>query len=469
MPPETPYNPTFPLFFPLPMSELFAPSSISVSELNALAKALLEDHLAGLWIAGEVSNLTRAASGHYYFSLKDSRAQVRCAMFKGAAARLAKPLKEGDHIEVAGKISIYEARGEFQITVNEVRLKGLGQLYEAYERLKAQLQAEGAFAAERKKPLPARAQCIGIVTSLAAAALRDVVTTLKRRAPEIPVIVYPTAVQGTGSEFQIAQAIKTASQRAECDVLIVCRGGGSIEDLWAFNEEPVVRAIEACEIPVVSGVGHETDFTLADFVADVRAPTPTGAAELVSPNRQESLHRLAQAKGRLKTVLEQRYFDASQKLDWLARQIRHPRQKFDEQRTYIHKLAQTLSYSMTQNVRAHTARFERQTQALKHCCPDISVYRQDIDRFQTTLSHAFRQLLAHRRQSLTAQTALLEAVSPQQILERGFSVVKNTRGQVIRNANALKQGQKLHIIFADGETDVRVTKEQAQRELFDFS
>lgn len=451
------------------MSELFAPSSISVSELNALAKALLEDHLAGLWIAGEVSNLTRAASGHYYFSLKDSRAQVRCAMFKGAAARLAKPLKEGDHIEVAGKISIYEARGEFQITVNEVRLKGLGQLYEAYERLKAQLQAEGAFAAERKKPLPARAQCIGIVTSLAAAALRDVVTTLKRRAPEIPVIVYPTAVQGAGSEFQIAQAIKTASQRAECDVLIVCRGGGSIEDLWAFNEEPVVRAIEACAIPVVSGVGHETDFTLADFVADVRAPTPTGAAELVSPNRQESLHRLAQAKGRLKTVLEQRYFDASQKLDWLARQIRHPRQKLDEQRTHIHKLAQTLSYSMTQNVRAHTARFERQAQALKHCRPDISVYRQDIDRFQTTLSHAFRQLLAHRRQSLTAQTALLEAVSPQQILERGFSVVKNTRGQVIRNANALKQGQKLHIIFAEGETDVRVTKEQAQRELFDFS
>ena len=449
------------------MSELFAPSSISVSELNALAKALLEDHLAGLWIAGEVSNLTRAASGHYYFSLKDSRAQVRCAMFKGAAARLAKPLKEGDHIEVAGKISIYEARGEFQITVNEVRLKGLGQLYEAYERLKAQLQAEGAFAAERKKPLPARPQCIGIVTSLAAAALRDVVTTLKRRAPEIPVIVYPTAVQGAGSEFQIAQAIKTASQRAECDVLIVCRGGGSIEDLWAFNEEPVVRAIEVCPIPVVSGVGHETDFTLADFVADVRAPTPTGAAELVSPNRQESLHRLAQTKGRLKTVLEQRYFDASQKLDWLARQIRHPRQKLGEQHTYIHKLAQTLSYLMTQNVRAHTARFERQTQALQHFRPDISVYRQDIDRFQTTLSHSFRQLLAHRRQSLTAQTALLEAVSPQQILERGFSVVKNTRGQVIRNADVLKQGQKLHITFADGETDVRVTKEQAQRELFD--
>ena len=333
--------------------------------------------------------------------------------------------------------------------------------------MKAQLQAEGAFAAERKKPLPARPQCIGIVTSLAAAALRDVVTTLNRRAPEIPVIVYPTPVQGTGSELQIAQAIKTASQRAECDVLIVCRGGGSIEDLWAFNEEPVVRAIETCAIPVVSGVGHETDFTLTDFVADVRAPTPTGAAELVSPNRQESLHRLAQAQGRLKTVLEQRYFDASQKLDWLARQIRHPRQKLDDQRASISKLAQTLSYSMTQNLRAHTARFERQTQTLKHCRPDVSVYKHNIDRFQTALSHSFLQLLTHRRQSLTAQAALLEAVSPQHILERGFSVVKNTRGQVIRNADTLKQGQKLHITFADGKTDVRVTKEQAQGELFD--
>ncbi|EMR8722408.1 exodeoxyribonuclease VII large subunit [Neisseria gonorrhoeae] len=448
------------------MSDFFHSDVLSVSELNAFAKSILENHLAGLWIAGEVSNLTRAASGHYYFSLKDSRAQVRCAMFKGAAARLAQPLKEGDHIEVAGKISIYEARGEFQITVNEVRLKGLGQLYEAYERLKAQLQAEGAFAAERKKPLPVRPQCIGIVTSLAAA-LRDVVTTLKRRAPEIPVIVYPAAVQGAGSGFQIAQAIKTASQRAECDVLIVCRGGGSIEDLRAFNEEPVVRAIEACTIPVVSGVGHETDFTLADFVADVRAPTPTGAAELVSPNRQESLHRLVQAQGRLKTVLEQRYFDASQKLDWLARQIRHPRQKLDEQRASIGKLAQTLSYSMTQNLRAHTARFERQTQALQHCRPDVSVYRQDIVRLQTALPAAFSRLLARRRQSLTAQAALLEAVSPQHILERGFSVVKNTRGQVIRNADVLKQGQKLHITFSDGETDVRVSKEQGQQDLFD--
>ncbi|MDO5070623.1 MAG: exodeoxyribonuclease VII large subunit [Neisseria zoodegmatis] len=451
------------------MSELFASAAISVSELNALARSLLEDNLFGLWVAGEVSNLTRAASGHYYFSLKDSRAQVRCAMFKGTAAKLAAPLKEGDHIELTGKISIYEARGEFQITVSEVRLKGLGQLYEAYEKLKAQLQAEGVFAAERKKPLPTHPRTIGIVTSLAAAALRDVVSTLKRRAPEIPVIVYPTAVQGTGSEFQIAQAIQAASARAEADVLIVCRGGGSIEDLWAFNEEPVVRAIEACEIPVVSGVGHETDFTLADFVADVRAPTPTGAAELVSPNRLESLHKLAQAQGRLKTVLEQRYYDASQRVDWFARQIRHPQQKLNEQRNQLAALQQSLRFSMQNNHRFNVQKLARQQQTLAHLRPDISASKRDVIRFQTALQQSRLSLFALYRQRLEKQAALLEAVSPQHILERGFSVVKNSRGQVIRSAHALKQGQKLHITFADGETDVRVTSEHKQPDLFDYS
>lgn len=451
------------------MSELFAPAAISVSELNALAKSLLEDNLFGLWVAGEVSNLTRAASGHYYFSLKDSRAQVRCAMFKGTAAKLAAPLKEGDHIELTGKISIYEARGEFQITVNEVRLKGLGQLYEAYEKLKAKLQAEGVFSAERKKPLPAHPRTIGIVTSLAAAALRDVVSTLKRRAPEIPVIVYPTAVQGAGSELQIAQAIQTASARAESDVLIVCRGGGSIEDLWAFNEEPVVRAIEACQIPVVSGVGHETDFTLADFVADVRAPTPTGAAELVSPNRLESLHKLAQAQGRLKTVLKQRYYDASQRVDWFARQIRHPQQKLNEQRNQLAALQQSLRFSMQNSYRFNAQKLDRQQQSLAHLRPDVSTAERNLLLLRAALGQNWQNLFGNRQQRLEKQTALLEAVSPQHILERGFSVVKNSRGQVIRSANVLKQGQKLHITFADGETDVRVTSEHKQPDLFDYS
>ena len=450
------------------MSELFAPSSISVSELNALAKALLEDHLAGLWIAGEVSNLTRAASGHYYFSLKDSLAQVRCAMFKGTAQRFP-TLKEGDHIEVCGRIGIYEARGEFQITVSEVRLKGLGRLYEAYERLKAVLQAEGLFAAERKRPLPERPERIGVVTSLAAAALRDVVSTLKRRAPEIPVIVYPAAVQGADSAAQIARAVQTASERAECDVLIVCRGGGSIEDLWSSNEEPVARAIAACRIPVVSGVGHETDFTLADFAADVRAPTPTGAAELVSPNRAESLQSLRQAEGRLKEALRQRYYDASQKIDWLSRQIRHPRQKLDAQRVQAETLSRQLRHALQTVCRFQRQNVARQSELLRHLRPDTRQADARLAQLQADLARGRRRIMADKAQLLEKQAGLLQAVSPQHILARGFSVVKNSRGQVIRDAALLKQGQKLHITFFEGEADVRVTGEQAQPDLFDFS
>ena len=450
------------------MSDLFASAALSVSELNRLAKNLLEDNLAGLWIAGEGSNLTRAASGHYYFSLKDSHAQVRCAMFKGTAQRFP-TLKEGDHIEVCGRIGIYEARGEFQITVSEVRLKGLGQLYEAYERLKAVLQAEGLFAAERKRPLPERPERIGVVTSLAAAALRDVVSTLKRRAPEIPVIVYPAAVQGADSAAQIARAVQTASERAECDVLIVCRGGGSIEDLWSFNEEPVARAIAACRIPVVSGVGHETDFTLADFAADVRAPTPTGAAELVSPNRAESLQSLRQAEGRLKEALRQRYYDASQKIDWLSRQIRHPRQKLDAQRVQAETLSRQLRHALQTVCRFQRQNVARQSQLLRHLRPDTRQADARLAQLQADLARGRQRIMADKAQLLEKQAGLLQAVSPQHILARGFSVVKNSRGQVIRDAALLKQGQKLHITFFEGEADVRVTGEQAQPDLFDFS
>ena len=450
------------------MSDLFASAALSVSELNRLAKNLLEDNLAGLWIAGEVSNLTRAASGHYYFSLKDSLAQVRCAMFKGTAQRFP-TLKEGDHIEVCGRIGIYEARGEFQITVSEVRLKGLGRLYEAYERLKAVLQAEGLFAAERKRPLPERPERIGVVTSLAAAALRDVVSTLKRRAREIPVIVYPAAVQGADSAAQIARAVQTASERAECDVLIVCRGGGSIEDLWSFNEEPVARAIAACRIPVVSGVGHETDFTLADFAADVRAPTPTGAAELVSPNRAESLQSLRQAEGRLKEALRQRYYDASQKIDWLSRQIRHPRQKLDAQRVQAETLSRQLRHALQTVCRFQRQNVARQSELLRHLRPDTRQADARLAQLQADLARGRQRIMADKAQLLEKQAGLLQAVSPQHILARGFSVVKNSRGQVIRDAALLKQGQKLHITFFEGEADVRVTGEQAQPDLFDFS
>jgi len=275
--------------------------------------------------------------------------------------------------------------------------------------------------------------------------------------------------EGAGSEFQIAQAIKTASQRAECDVLIVCRGGGSIEDLWAFNEEPVVRAIEACAIPVVSGVGHETDFTLADFAADVRAPTPTGAAELVSPNRAESLQSLRQAEGRLKEALRQRYYDASQKIDWLSRQIRHPRQKLDAQRVQAETLSRQLRHALQTVCRFQRQNVARQSQLLRHLRPDTRQADARLAQLQADLARGRQRIMADKAQLLEKQAGLLQAVSPQHILARGFSVVKNSRGQVIRDAALLKQGQKLHITFFEGEADVRVTGEQAQPDLFDFS
>ncbi|MGF6147690.1 Exodeoxyribonuclease 7 large subunit [Kingella potus] len=448
------------------MSDLFSAAALTVSELNAAARNLLEEHLSGLWVGGEVSNLTRAASGHYYFSLKDSRAQVRCAMFKGVAQRFA-ALKEGDHIEVCGRISIYEARGEFQITVNEVRLKGLGRLYEAYEKLKAALQAEGLFAAERKRVLPADPQRIGIVTSPAAAALRDVCATLKRRAPDIPVILYPAAVQGADSAAQLARAVGAASERGECDVLIVCRGGGSIEDLWSFNEEAVVRAVAACRIPVVSGVGHETDFTLTDFAADLRAPTPTAAAELAAPDRAALLHRIIQAHGRLQAAVLHRYQDAAQRTDWCARRLCHPRRKLDAQRTRTEECAARLSAAARTVLRLHGERLSRQSLLLRHGRPDLAAAAGRLNAVQTALTRGTSLLLAAKKQRLEKQAALLEAVSPQHILARGFSVVKNSRGQVVRDAAQLKQGQRLHITFAEGAADVRVSGGTAQQDLFD--
>ncbi|HEX5863995.1 MAG TPA: exodeoxyribonuclease VII large subunit, partial [Casimicrobiaceae bacterium] len=258
---------------------------LPVSLLVSSARLLIERHLGLAWISGEVSNLARAASGHVYFVLKDDQAQVRCVLFRQKAQLLGFALQDGLHVEVRATPTIYEARGEFQLNVETARVSGLGALYEQFARLKARLEAAGWFAAGRKRALPPFPRAIGIVTSRRAAALADVLTTLARRTPSLRVIVYPTSVQGSGAAVEIAAAIATANARAEVDVLIVCRGGGSIEDLWAFNEEIVARALLDSRIPIVSGVGHETDFTICDFVADVRAPTPTAAAALVALER----------------------------------------------------------------------------------------------------------------------------------------------------------------------------------------
>ncbi|MEO7729073.1 MAG: exodeoxyribonuclease VII large subunit, partial [Burkholderiales bacterium] len=304
---------------------------IGVAALNRLAKELIEQNLPLMWVAGEISNFMRAASGHCYFSLKDGQAQVRCVMFRHKAQMHDWQPENGMQVEVRALPSFYEARGEFQLNVEAMRRAGLGALYAAFEKLKGMLQAEGLFAEESKKKIPRFARSIGIVTSPQAAALRDVLTTLSRRMPSIPVILYPTTVQGEGAGAKIAAAIALADARAECDVLIVCRGGGSIEDLWAFNEEVLARAIDACVLPVICGVGHETDFTIADFVADVRAPTPTAAAQLACPNCVDLREGAAHLQHRLKRVMERALERRMQHVDSLARRLVHPGERIANQ------------------------------------------------------------------------------------------------------------------------------------------
>lgn len=450
------------------MSDLFAPAALSVSELNHLAKNLLEDQLAGLWVGGEVSNLVKAASGHYYFVLKDQRAQVRCTLFKHAARSLAALLREGEEVEVLGKITLYEARGEFQINVQEVRRKGLGQLFEAYERLKQRLQAEGLFDAARKRPLPAAPQCIGVVTSLAAAALRDVVTTLRRRAPDVRVVVYPTAVQGADSEFQIASAIAAAAEHAQADVLIVCRGGGSIEDLWAFNEEAAVRAVAASPLPVVSGVGHETDFTLTDFAADVRAPTPTAAAELASPNRAEQLDKMCRLHSHMRHTLQRRCTDAAQRLDWHAAQLRHPRQKWQEQQTGLLRSRQMLADHMLR----HLHRKQEQLAYLAELCrrsrPQVQTATRQLHTQAAQLNRHMAALLAQKQAQCQKQAGILDALSPQHTLSRGYSVITDRTGKVVRDAGRLHSGQVLQLHFETGTAKAQVLPQRTgQQDLFD--
>ncbi len=397
------------------------PPILSVSDLNRLARETLEQSFPLLWVSGEISNLTRAASGHWYFSLKDAKAQVRCAMFRNKNQYLDWVPREGDHVEARALVTLYEARGDFQLTIEGLRKAGLGALYEAFERLKAKLEQEGLFDPSRKRALPTLPRQIGIVTSPDAAALRDVLTTLRRRMPNIPVVIYPTPVQGKGAAEKIAHAIDTASARDECDVLIVCRGGGSMEDLWQFNEEIVARAIVAASMPVVSGVGHETDFTISDFAADRRAPTPTAAAEMVSPERAALLQRVALAHQRLQRQMRNQLSQRQQQLDYLARRLLSPLQQVQQRRLHLDQLAMRLKHAMSQGMA------RRQQQLL---------------RLQQNLTH----------------------LNPHAVLERGYSLVQTTTGKVVTDSRQLAPDDQVMLTFASGLADARILTTQPEKE-----
>jgi exodeoxyribonuclease VII large subunit len=430
--------------------------AISVSELNRSVRGMLERGFPLITVRGEVSNFTRAVSGHIYFVLKDAGAQVRCAMWRARAQGLGFTPANGDAVELRANVTLFETRGEFQLSVESMRRDGAGTLFEAFLRLKEKLTAEGLFESERKRPLPALPRAIGVVTSLQAAALRDVLTALKRRAPMIRVVVYPTPVQGEGAGARVARAITLANQRAEIDVLLVCRGGGSIEDLWAFNEEVVARAIVASTVPVISGVGHETDFTIADFAADLRAPTPTAAAELASPNRADLLAQLAGQAYELTRAMHQRVGEARQSLDWLARELVPPSARLQAQRRHLTELGRRLDWQMQrvgERRRAHLDALQGRLRA-----PDLAHWSERLQRHATALSRAARLAARVRTEQLARLEPALAHLNPGNVLARGYSLVRDAQGKLVRTSAGLRVGDALDIAFSEGGAQVKIEK-----------
>ena len=435
---------------------------LTVSELNRMARRALESQLPLLWVEGEVSNFMRAASGHWYFSLKDATAQVRCVMFRGRNQFADFTPANGDHVEIRALPSLYEARGEFQLGAEAIRRAGTGRLYEAFLMLKAKLEAEGLFDPAKKRALPRFPRVLGIVTSPQAAALHDILTALSRRMPGLPAILYPTPVQGAGAGAQIAVAIRTAGARAECDVLLVCRGGGSLEDLWAFNDEPVARAIAASPMPVVSGVGHETDFTLADFAADLRAPTPTAAAELASPLRQELLLQLGQLAHRLRHQFTRRQQTEMQRLDYLARRLVHPAEQLRRRHSDLYRLAQRLRHACGTRLTTEHLRLARLSQRLVTPIHVIRREQQRLDALGMRARRAVEGGFGQHQLNLARLASSLAHLNPEGVLARGYSIVQREDGSVVQDAATLDAGDAVGIRFHRGQA--RATVESTSRD-----
>ena len=434
-----------------------AAAIMPVSLFVSSARLLLERHLGLLWISGEISACTRAASGHLYFTLKDANAQVRCVFYRHKAQGLSFTLREGLAVEVRAVASIYEPRGEFQLNVETMRLAGLGALYERFLARKRALEAAGLFDAARKRPLPAFPRRIGIVTSRRAAALRDVLTTLSRRFPGLPVVIYPASVQGASAAAEIAAAIRLANDHASVDVLIVCRGGGSIEDLWAFNEEVVARAIHASRLPIVSGVGHESDFTICDFVADVRAATPTAAAALVVPDREALAQTLAGLQRRLIRAYAHACGNAAQRLDGAARRLVHPAARLALQAEHARRLHDRLARAFSQR-QAHA------TQRLGSAAARLSRELRTPPPQRTRLAHASRAFvragsdrLARAARDLEGLGDALALLNPAAVLDRGYAIVADAAGDIVTDARKLAPGADVAMTFAKGHASATVT------------
>jgi exodeoxyribonuclease VII large subunit len=410
----------------------------SVGRLLRVVADSLAARFNPVTVKGEVSGFSRAVSGHCYFSLKDSAGQIRCAMFRRSAEQLTFAVGDGSQVEVSGRLDVYAPRGDLQLIVEQIRPAGQGALFEQFLILKARLESEGWFSAARKKPLPAFPASVGVVTSLGAAALRDVIAALRRRAPHVPVTVYPASVQGAQASAELVTALRTAyarHSRGECDVLLLVRGGGSIEDLWSFNDEALVRTIAQAPMPVIAGVGHETDFTLADFAADLRAPTPTAAAELCAPAQLQMLQTLNRYQERLAGAVEAALYTHAQRLDRLASRLGRPSVRLHESRQKLLSLEHRLA--ATSGMRVADGRFRLQR---------LEVLWRDA---------ASRHVQDQRRRLDLCATALTH-LDPRLVLDRGYAYLTNSQGQAVTLARQVSIGDRLAATLADGRLDVLV-------------
>ncbi|MCR8922745.1 exodeoxyribonuclease VII large subunit [Dasania sp. GY-MA-18] len=433
---------------------------LSVGQLNRQAKRLLESQFPNVWIEGEISNLSRPSSGHWYFSLKDASAQVRCAMFRGNNLRLRFQPQAGQKVVIRAKLSLYEARGDYQLIAEYMEPAGAGDLARAFEELKARLNLEGLFDPSIKQPLPEHPKHIVVITSPTGAAIRDILTVLKRRHAGIQVTILPVAVQGNEAAGQIARAIHTAnhlvnSQQADFDVILLGRGGGSQEDLWAFNEEIVARAIAASELPLVSAVGHETDFTIADFCADLRAATPSAAAELLSPDLSEQIATIAGYQQWLISFIQQRLSQQQQQLGWLSSRLRHPGSRLAEQQQRLDELDIRLQQAWQKNRNHNQHRAELLRIRLQGCQPHglIRSLRQHSLSLLKQLKQLHSQQLQRQQQQLKSTMQRLHTVSPLATLDRGYAIVTDHSGQVVTNAQQLQAGDELNARLSKGEVN----------------
>ncbi|MCK9533157.1 MAG: exodeoxyribonuclease VII large subunit [Pseudomonas sp.] len=431
---------------------------LTVSQLNQRARLLLEDVFPQVWVEGELSNIAKPTSGHVYFTLKDRNAQIRCAIFRQQASRVRELLRDGLLVRVRGRVSLYEGRGDYQMILDSVEAAGDGALRLAFEALKAALHAEGLFAQERKRALPKYPQRIGVITSPTGAVLHDIVSVFARRAPHVQLTLIPSAVQGREATAQVVRALAMADN-AHYDAIILARGGGSLEDLWCFNEETVARAIAACQTPIVSAIGHETDVSISDFVADVRAPTPSAAAELLAPDHSALLQQLSNTERRLHGRINETLKRKGLQLLHLRQRLRHPRERLEQHAQRLDDLSlrmQRAMHATLQQGQQGLSHLQARV-AVQHPAETLSTHQQQLHRLQQRLTRASQLSIQHAQQRLQTLLQTLQVVSPLATLERGYSILSTIdQPQIIRSVHAVQPAQTLQARVADGYITLQV-------------